>query len=189
MLNAMTAVLKKEIVMSKTTQRVLLTLLFSYLTFCAALIKIYTPLSVIPFTTQTFVLFMAMYFLNPKEAGISQALYIVAGLIGAPVFAVGITGALALVGPTAGYLAGFVISAVVMAYLMSKTGKLSYIKAALIFSLGALIVLTFGTLNLILVYKMPVGAALMAGFLPFAGIEVVKIFTAAGFFGLKNNKQ
>ena len=131
------------------------------------------------------VLFVSLYFLNAKEAGIAQALYIVAGLIGAPVFASGITGAVALVGPTAGYLAGFVVSALVMSYMMSKAGKLSFIKAAVIFLSGSFIVLALGTLNLMLVYKMPAAAAMAAGFLPFAGIELTKGLAAAGFFGLK----
>lgn len=177
--------LTKEITISRTTERILLVSLFAALTFAAALIKIYTPVSPVPFTLQTFVLFMAVYYLSAKENGISQASYILTGMIGAPVFAAGIAGALILVGPTAGYLMGFIVSAFMMSFLMSKAGKLDYVKAALIFTAGSFVILALGTAHMILAYKMNPMAAIAAGFLPFIPAEALKIAAAAGFYGLK----
>lgn len=178
-------ILTKEITISRTTRRVLMISLFAALTFAAALIKIYTPASPVPFTFQTFVLFMAVYYLNPKENGISQASYILTGMIGAPVFAAGIAGVLVLVGTTAGYLLGFIVSAVMMSYLISKAGKLNYFKASLIFAAGSFVILALGTAHLLFALKMSPAAAFAAGFVPFVPAEVLKIAAAAGFYGLK----
>jgi biotin transport system substrate-specific component len=177
--------LTKEVTISRTTERIIMVSLFALLTFAAALIKIYTPLSVVPFTMQTFVLFMSVYYLSPKENGISQASYILTGMVGAPVFAAGIAGALILVGPTAGYLLGFVVSAFMMSYMVNKAGKLTYVKAAVIFTTGSIVILALGCAHLIIAYKMNAAAALAAGFVPFIPAEAAKIAAAAGFFGLK----
>jgi len=177
--------LKKEIVIPEALKSVIMVMLFSYFTFAAAMIKIYIPGNPVPFTMQTFVLFMAVYYLSAKENGISQLIYVAAGMFGAPVFAAGLTGALILMGPTAGYLAGFIISGILMSYIMRKTGKLTYIKAALIFVIGGFIILALGTIHLYLIYKMPFDKAIVLGFLPFVASDFVKILAAAGFYKLK----
>jgi len=178
-------ILKKEITMPKAFERILMVGLFSYLTFTAGLIKIYIPGTPVPFTMQTFVLFIAAYYLSAKENGISQIIYVVAGMLGAPVFAAGLTGALALVGPTAGYLAGFVISGILISFIIRKAGRMNYFKATLIFALGSLIILTLGMLHLVLGYRMTLSAAFCAGFLPFSASEAAKIILAAGLYGIK----
>ncbi|MEI7542613.1 MAG: biotin transporter BioY [bacterium] len=180
----MNNILTKEIVISKTKERILMVLFFSFLTFIAAFIKIYTPISPVPFTFQTFVLFMSVYYLSAKENGIAQSFYILTGMIGLPVFAAGLVGALIMVGPTAGYLLGFIVSAFLMSLMISKVGKLSFVKASLIFTAGSLLILTLGTAHLVLVYKMNFMAALTAGFIPFIPTEILKIAAAAGFYGL-----
>jgi biotin transport system substrate-specific component len=177
--------LKKEIVIPEVFKSVLMVMLFSYLTFAAAMIKIYIPGTPVPFTMQTFVLFMAVYYLSARENGISQLIYVAAGMFGAPVFAAGLTGALILMGPTAGYLAGFIISGILMSHIMRKAGKLTYIKAALIFALGGFIILALGTLHLYFTYRMPLDKAITSGFLPFVAGDFIKILAAAGFYKLK----
>ncbi len=177
--------LKKEIVIPEVFKSALMATLFSYLTFTAALIKIYMPGNPVPFTMQTFVLFMAVYYLSAKENGISQLIYVAAGMFGAPVFAAGLTGAVALIGPTAGYLTGFIVSGILMSYIMRKAGKLTYIKTVLIFATGGFIILAFGTLHLYFIYKMPLDKAIILGFLPFAASDFIKILAAAGFYRIK----
>jgi biotin transport system substrate-specific component len=177
--------LTNELTIGKTTERIIMVSIFSILTFAAAMIRIYTPLSPVPFTLQTFVLFISVYYLSSKESGIAQSAYILAGMIGAPVFAAGITGTIALVGPTAGYLMGFVIAGMLMSYAVSKTKKMTYVKAMAIFSAGSIIILALGTLHLVLFYKMNISAAIMAGFVMFIPYEILKAAAAASFFGIK----
>jgi biotin transport system substrate-specific component len=103
--------------------------------------------------------------------------------VGAPVFAAGIAGMLALVGPTAGYLMGFIAAGVLMSVIKSKI-SVTPVKMAGIFALGMLIYLSLGTAHLWLVYHMPLQQAFMAGFVPFIPGDALKIVIAAGFFKL-----
>jgi len=180
-MQTLTAVLTKEIAINKSAERALIVMFFSFLTFAGAMIRIPLPFTPVPLTMQTFVLFMAVYYLNPKELGLSQAIYILAGLVGAPVFAAGVTGMLALVGPTAGYLLGFIAAGFVMAAIKSKI-KPDYLKMTLVFAFGALIYLSLGTAHLWLVYHMPLKQAIFAGFLPFIAGDTIKILIASAFF-------
>lgn len=184
-MKALEAIFTQEIEINKTAERALMVGLFSFLTFAAAMIRIQLPFTPVPFTMQTFVLFMAVYYLDPKELGLSQAIYIITGLIGAPVFAAGISGMLALTGPTAGYLLGFIVAGVVMSALKSKI-KANPVKMAGIFAAGALIYLSLGTAHLWVVYHMTFAQAVFSGFLPFIAGDTVKIIVASGFFKLNH---
>lgn len=180
-MNTLTAVLTRPIAINKTVERALIVLLFSFLTFAGAMIRIPLPFTPVPITMQTLVLFMAVYYLDPKELGLSQIIYIAAGLVGAPVFAAGVAGMLALVGPTAGYLLGFIAAGIVMPLIKSKV-KASYLMMAGIFTLGTLIVYALGSAHLVLVYKMSIPHAVIAGILPFIAGDVIKIAIASAFF-------
>ncbi len=182
-MRSIAAVLTREIELNKSVKSALMIGLFSFLTFAAAMIRIPLPFTPVPITLQTFVLFIAVYYLNPKELGLSQAIYIIAGLVGAPVFAAGIAGMLALVGPTAGYLMGFIAAGVLMSVIKSNI-KVTPIKMAGVFALGMLIYLSLGTAHLWLVYHMPLRQAVLAGFVPFIIGDALKILTAAGLYKL-----
>ncbi len=167
--------------MSRQTERIIMMAIFSILTFAAAMIRIQTPFTPVPFTLQTFVLFLSVYHLSAKENGLSQASYILAGMIGAPVFAAGLTGALAIAGPTAGYLAGFIVAGMLMSFAVSKIKTLTYLKAVAVFSAGSMIILTLGTMHLAFVYGLGIEKAFAAGFVPFIAAEAMKIAAAAAF--------
>ena len=169
---------------SREMSSVLKISIFAALAFAGAMVKIYTPLSPVPFTLQTFFLFIAVYYLNPREIGISQSLYIMAGLVGAPVFAAGLIGGLAFVGPTAGYLAGFVVAGMIMVFMKEKMGKTVFSMAA-IFAVGSFVLLGMGTLHLCLVYKVPFTAAVISGFAIFVPAELLKIAAAAAYIKIK----
>jgi len=63
--------------------------------------------SVIPFSMQTFAIFLAVNLLGAKKASVAIALYIITGSIGLPVFS-GFRGGLsALISPTGGFIFGF----------------------------------------------------------------------------------
>ncbi|MBP7791716.1 MAG: biotin transporter BioY [Candidatus Goldbacteria bacterium] len=180
--------LTTEIVISnKRAESIIKILFFSFLTFIGSLLKIYLPYTPVPVTLQTFFLFLSVYYLNPKETGISQSIYILAGLVGLPVFAAGLTGMIALTGPTAGYLLGFIISGVIMSFLKQKV-KPSFLNMFCIFTLGMIIYLFFGTLHLSVIYKINVINALKIGVIPFIAGDVLKIITAS-LVCLKNKNK
>lgn len=184
MIKSLSAVLNKNIEISRETAAVLKISIFAALAFAGAMVRIYTPLSPVPFTLQTFFLFIAVYYLKPREIGISQAVYIMAGLIGAPVFAAGLMGGLAFVGPTAGYLAGFIAAGMIMAFMKEKM-KVNVLSMAAIFAVGSFVLLGMGTLHLCLVYKVPFASAIISGFAIFVPAELLKIAAAAAYLKIK----
>lgn len=90
---------------------------FAGLLCAAAMVgRIQVPGTEVGITLQTFVLMVAALNLTPVEAGSSVLLYLAIGAAGAPVFSGGASTA-ALVGPSAGFLFGFVPAAIVTAML------------------------------------------------------------------------
>lgn len=90
---------------------------FAGLLCVAAMVgRIQVPGTEVGITLQTFVLMIAALTLTPVEAGSSALLYLAIGAAGAPVFSNGASTA-ALVGPSAGFLFGFVPAAIVTALL------------------------------------------------------------------------
>ncbi|MBW3078532.1 biotin transporter BioY [Bifidobacterium simiiventris] len=78
--------------------------------------RIPIPGTPVPITLQTFVVMVAALTMTWRQAGAAIALYLVAGAAGLPVFAGGASTA-ALVGPSAGFLIGFLPAAIVTALL------------------------------------------------------------------------
>ena len=75
------------------------------------------PFYVVPFTLQTLGVFLTLRFLGSKRGTVAIAVYLVLGALGVPVFA-GFTGGIGrLLGPTGGYLVGFLVSGLVMMLL------------------------------------------------------------------------
>lgn len=90
---------------------------FAGLLCVAAMVgRIQVPGTEVGITLQTFVLMIAALTLTPVEAGSSALLYLAIGAAGAPVFSNGASTA-ALVGPSAGFLFGFVPAAIITALL------------------------------------------------------------------------
>lgn len=61
----------------------------------------------VPFTLQTFGIFLVLAALGSRQGSVAVAVYILLGLIGLPVFAGFSGGPGALLGPTGGYIVGF----------------------------------------------------------------------------------
>ena len=87
----------------------------------AAAGEIPIPGTPVPITLQTFVVMLAGLMLPWRQAGAAVATYLAAGAVGLPVFAGG-TSTLALVGPSAGFLFGFLPGVVAIALLAALVG-------------------------------------------------------------------
>ena len=85
-----------------------------YIAVFAVLMAVCSWISVptaVPFTLQTFAVFMAVGVLGGRRGTMAVALYIILGAVGVPVFA-GMTGGIGiLTGTTGGYIVGFLFSA------------------------------------------------------------------------------
>jgi biotin transport system substrate-specific component len=108
--------------MASRTQRVSYSALFAVLMILGAYVRI--PFAQVPATLQTFFVYLSGLVLDPGTAAASQALYIVLGVIGLPVFASGEAGPQALLGPTAGFLLAFPVAAVAESSICGSGSRL-----------------------------------------------------------------
>ena len=104
--------------------KILICFLFTILIALSS--KISVPFYPVPMTMQTFFVLLCGITLGPKFGFITLSLYFFEGAIGLPVFQgtpeKGI-GLMYIIGPTGGYLVGFVFSAFLAGSLLSKTAS------------------------------------------------------------------
>jgi biotin transport system substrate-specific component len=108
-----------ELVPDVTVRYVTIAVLLAALTAVLAQVSIPLP-GGIPFSLQPFPVFFAGLILGPVWGGFSLSLYLLAGLAGAPVFSNGGAGVGYLLGPTGGFLVGFLAAAVLIGALVHR---------------------------------------------------------------------
>ena len=124
--------------------------LFSAIIVICSLITI--P-SAIPFTLQTFAVFLCLNILGAKKGIISILIYIFLGVVGLPVFSNFNGGIGALLNVTGGYIIGFIFSALTFWLVTSVFNKKSRKIINLIASfMGLIVCYIFGTLWYILLF-------------------------------------
>jgi biotin transport system substrate-specific component len=107
-------------------------------------ISLRLPFTPVPIGTQAHVILFLSCLLGSKRAALAVLTFLFQGAIGLPVFAGGAGGILHLVGPTGGYLAGYVLAAFVTGFLMERMSHRTPSKAFLAMGLGNLILYLFG---------------------------------------------
>ena len=138
----------------------------------------------VPFTLQTFGVFIAVGVLGGKRGSLAVLVFIILGAIGVPVFS-GMTGGVGiLLGSTGGYIIGFLFSALVM-WAMEKLPVKNAFTQILSMILGLVVCYAFGTVWFMVVYSRangPVGLAAVLGWcvIPFIIPDLVKIAVAFG---------
>lgn len=75
----------------------------------------------IPISFTNFVIYLAVYVLGMRGAASSYVVYLLLGAMGMPVFSGYTGGPGKLVGPTGGYLIGFIIMALICGFVMEKS--------------------------------------------------------------------
>lgn len=146
-----------------------------FLLFLSAQISI--PLEPVPITLQTFgVMLVALSF--PRKTALQAVItYLVLGGMGLPFFA-GFTGGLAkFIGPTAGYLFGFLAAVAVMGALRQYFNRENFFHIALNCLIGTLVIFAFGIGWL--AYFMGIHKAVQVGLMPFILPGAVKILLLA----------
>jgi biotin transport system substrate-specific component len=106
--------------------------------------KVQVPFWPVPMTLQTLVVLMIGATSGARLAGATLVSYLAAGAVGLPVFASGV-GLAYMVGPTGGYLAGFLVAAVVIGYLADKGYGRSILSALALFAIGEVAIFALGT--------------------------------------------
>ena len=134
---------------------------------------------------------MLIALLYGRKLGTATVLsYVVAGSLGAPVFAGFKTGS--LFSPTGGYILGYIAAALILGFLSDKGIAKSYVKTFFSLLLVSVIIFILGALVLMLF--VPIKNVFMAGVLPFIPGDMLKIVAATLLFPrlwkfIKTNKN
>lgn len=166
----------------KSTRNLILSSLFAAIVALMAQLSIPLPFSPVPLTGQTFGVFLTGSILGARWSAISLFVYILLGAVGLPVFHNFQGGLHIVLGPTGGYLWGFILGG----YLLGKIsqGKDSYISmvGGMLLCLAA--IYTTGVAWLSFVSGLAIPQALLLGVLPFIPLDLIKVAAAAAL-GLK----
>lgn len=163
------------------TREAVLIALFAGLIVICSWISIPTT---IPFTMQTFAVYLAMSFLGGRSGTVAVCVYLMLGLIGMPVYAGFASGIGTLLGPNGGYMLGWVLSGLVMRGMERLPARGRWFEAASLL-LGLLVCYAAGTAWFMVVYggAIGLGTALMGCVVPFLLPDVVKLWLAMWFSG------
>jgi len=147
----------------------------------SAYISIELPFMPVPWVIQNQLAILIGYRFGARVGFMSAALMLVAGFLGAPVFASGKAGPAVLLGPTGGYLMAYPFAAYLSGYLKSRMKLSSYsLLANLLLSHALIYFLGVSHLSQLIGVK----PAIVYGCLPFVALDFIKSLLAARF--LKN---
>ena len=162
---------------SNRTRDIILVVGASLLTGLVAQWEIRLPWTPVPITLQTFVVFLLAAALGMRRAVAAMALYLFEGALGLPFFSGGAAGIAHLVGPTGGYLVGFVVAAAVIGFLAERGWDRSPIRSWMAMALGSAALFACGLAQL--ATYLPNEQVIAAGLTPFLLGSVLKLTAAA----------
>lgn len=148
-----------------------------------AVICIIAPFSVpiaispIPVTLALFALFLAGIILGKKKGVVCTVIYLLLGMVGLPVFNGFCGGMQKLVGPTGGYLIGYLFLVFFTGWFVEKFPNriLMYFVGGVV---GSIVCYAFGTIWFVLQYKVGVLEALTMCVFPYIPLDVLKLVAA-----------
>lgn len=173
-------VLDYEIVLSKIMVKTLAALTFIALITLGAYVKVPLPFTPIPITLQTFFVILSAVCLGAKWGTLSQLGYLFLGYLGLPIFTNASSGFFVFMGPTGGYLIGFVISVYVIGRLIRIKDNFKW--SFFVLFIGALIILFSGTLWLKIIIGLDFKKSFLIGFIPFLPGDILKVISASYFY-------
>lgn len=147
-----------------------LTALFAALIAAGTFIAIPLPFSPVPVVLQNIFALLAGLVLGPLRGGAAVGLYLIAGTIGAPVFAGASGGVVHLLGPTGGFLLGYLLAALTAGLIAGnpRPGKPLPLRRIIpAVAAGFLVVYVPGVLRLKGALDLSWARALGAGFFPY----------------------
>lgn len=153
----------------------------AYIALLAVVISICSWISIfvmsVPFTMQTFGVFCALLLLGGKRGFFAILLYVFIGMVGLPVFSGFRSGVAVLMGPTGGYIVGFILCGAFY-WALEKRGRPWWLLAV-----GNVICYLFGSLWYVYVYAsggkaVSFGAALLTCVVPYIVPDAVKLVLA-----------
>lgn len=135
------------------------------------------PFSPVPISLTNLAICITIYALGMWKGTVCYLLYLLIGLVGLPVFSGFSSGPAKLVGPTGGYLIGFIFLTLISGFFIDRfMNKMWLCFIGMI--LGVATCYLFGTVWLAYMAHMSFNAALWAGVIPFIPGDLVKTIIA-----------
>ena len=177
--------------MSKRIKDIVLVAIFVAVTSVCAIVTI--PFGPVPFTLQTLAFTLILFCLSPSLAFASVLLYVALGGLGAPIFS-GMKGGIgSLIGPTGGFLIGYVLAIYPCGKLLEMVSEIISNKVFLNFAslfLGVAmtcVAYVFGCFQYAFVAGVSIQTAFFVCVLPFFVIDAIKICVALALSQLIKN--
>lgn len=147
-----------------------------------AQVAIPLPFTPVPITGQTLAVLLAGALLGSRRGALCILTYLAEGFAGLPVFAGGTAGISRLLGPTGGYLVGYLVAAYLVGWLAEKgwDRKLWTNFTAMVMGNSAIYLFGVSWLAIALGWQ----EALVAGMYPFIPGDLIKIAIATGLLPL-----
>lgn len=149
--------------------------LFAALTAVCA--QIIIPIGAVPVSLSLLPVLLSAALLSPGEAVAAMAVYILMGLFGLPVFSGMEGGPGKLLGPTGGYIVGYVPCALAAGLGMRRFG-LKWWRMALCMAGGVLVCYLFGTVWFMVSAGRDLASSMAVCVLPFLPFDALKIAVA-----------
>lgn len=147
--------------------------------FTAVMAQLTVPLWPVPITGQTLAVLLVGSTLGPVRGMLAMLVYWVAGVIGLPVFNDASSGVAAAVGPTGGYLLGFVAAAGLTGWLARRNWDKKFLGAAVSFLAGTVVIFALGMAWLSFALRANLQQTLEWGLYPFILAGILKSIVAA----------
>lgn len=144
------------------------------LTALLAQVSIPVPGSPVPITGQTLAVMLVGATMGLRRGAAAMGAYVLIGALGVPIYADGDAGLAVVVGPTGGYLVGFVLAAAIMGRLAERGWDRTPARMLALGLLGQALIFGVGVPWLALVAGLGPAEAIAAGFTPFIVGGLVK---------------
>ena len=148
------------------------------LTAIAAQVQV--PLWPVPITAQTLAVLLVGSSLGALRGTLSMVLYAVLGMVGLPVFSDASSGMGVILGPTGGYIVGFIFAAAFTGWIAQRSWDRRILRAILAFAGGTVVTFAIGLPWLAVTLGLDLQQTLQAGLYPFIVGGAVKTVIAAG---------
>lgn len=156
-----------------------------YISIGAALIAICSWINIptaVPFTMQTFAVFLVLCVLGGERGTIATLVYVLLGAVGVPVFAGFAGGIGVLLGNTGGYIFGFILMGIIYIFMTRIFGNKNAVKITALV-IGLIACYAFGTAWFMYVYMRNTGNAGLMTVLtwcvfPFVIPDIIKLVLA-----------
>src|SRR3989344_4649866 len=151
--------------------------------FLGVMANIQIPLWPVPITMQTFGVFAIAFFFGSRKGFLSILAYVLAGLVGFGVFAGHSSGMKVLLGPSGGYIIGFLFMAFFVGLMIENGYGRSRKNILMCMLAGEVILYVFGLAGLwYYLGSVPFLKVLQFGLFPFIIGDTIKAMAAVGIF-------